>query len=87
MAAEAPALSIGKKFLELGGFDEILAPFYLEDTDLGYLAWKRGWKTMYQPASIVYHEHRGTIGKKFSDAYIQGVLQEKLSAVHVEKHP
>ncbi len=24
------------KFLELGGFDELLAPFYLEDTDLGY---------------------------------------------------
>lgn len=65
-----------KKFLELGGFDEILAPFYLEDTDVGYLAWKRGWKTMYQPASVVYHEHRGTIGKKFSDAYIQGVLRK-----------
>src|SRR5580698_5512947 len=64
------------KFLELGGFDEILAPFYLEDTDLGYLAWKRGWKTLYQPASIVYHEHRGTIGKKFSNAYIQGVLKK-----------
>ncbi|MGA3186163.1 MAG: glycosyltransferase [Bryobacteraceae bacterium] len=64
------------KFLELGGFDEILAPFYLEDTDLGYMAWKRGWKTMYQPASVVYHEHRGTIGKKFSDAYIQGVLKK-----------
>jgi O-antigen biosynthesis protein len=64
------------KFLELGGFDEILAPFYLEDTDLGYLAWKRGWKTMYQPSSVVYHEHRGTIGKKFSDAYIQGVLKK-----------
>ncbi len=64
------------KFLELGGFDEILAPFYLEDTDLGYLAWKRGWKTLYQPASIVYHEHRGTIGRKFSDAYIQGVLKK-----------
>jgi len=64
------------KFLELGGFDEILAPFYLEDTDLGYMAWKRGWKTMYQPASVVYHEHRGTIGKKFSEAYIQGVLKK-----------
>src|SRR5450755_1812992 len=27
-----------RKFLELGGFDELLRPFYLEDTDLGYLA-------------------------------------------------
>ncbi len=65
-----------RKFLELGGFDELLKPFYLEDTDLGYLAWKRGWKVLYQPASIVYHEHRGTIGKRFSDAYIQGVLKK-----------
>ncbi|MBZ5603853.1 MAG: glycosyltransferase [Acidobacteriia bacterium] len=65
-----------KKFLELGGFDELLAPFYLEDTDLGYMAWKRGWKVLYQPASVVYHEHRGTIGKRFSEAYIQSVLKK-----------
>jgi len=64
------------KFLELGGFDELLAPFYMEDTDIGYLAWKRGWKNLYQPASVVYHEHRGTIGKRFSNAYIQGVLRK-----------
>jgi GT2 family glycosyltransferase/glycosyltransferase involved in cell wall biosynthesis len=64
------------KFLELGGFDHLYRPFYLEDTDLGYLAWKRGWKVLYQPASIVYHEHRGTIGKRFSDSYIQEVLKK-----------
>ncbi len=65
-----------RKFLELGGFDELLAPFYLEDTDLGYMAWKRGWKVLYQPRSIVYHEHRGTIGKSFSVAHIQAVLRK-----------
>jgi GT2 family glycosyltransferase/glycosyltransferase involved in cell wall biosynthesis len=65
-----------RKFLELGGFDELLAPFYLEDTDLGYMAWKRGWKVLYQPRSIVYHEHRGTIGKRFSEAQIQAVLKK-----------
>jgi GT2 family glycosyltransferase/glycosyltransferase involved in cell wall biosynthesis len=65
-----------RKFLELGGFDELLKPFYLEDTDLGYLAWKRGWKVLYQPASAVFHEHRGTIGKHFSPGYIQTVLQK-----------
>ena len=64
------------KFLELGGFDKLLEPFYLEDTDLGYMAWKRGWKVLYQPRSIVYHEHRGTIGKKFSEAHIQAVLKK-----------
>lgn len=65
-----------RKLLELGGFDELLAPFYLEDTDLGFMAWKRGWKVLYQPASIVHHEHRGTIGKKFSREYIDSVLQK-----------
>lgn len=65
-----------RKFLELGGFDELLAPFYMEDTDIGYLAWKRGWKNLYQPGSVVYHEHRGTIGKRFSATYIHGVLQK-----------
>ena len=63
-----------RKFFEIGGFDELFRPFYLEDTDLGYLAWKRGWKVLYQPASVVYHEHRGTIGKRFSEAYIGQVL-------------
>jgi GT2 family glycosyltransferase/glycosyltransferase involved in cell wall biosynthesis len=65
-----------RKFLELGGFDHLLAPFYLEDTDLGFAAWKRGWKVLYEPRSVVFHEHRGTIGKTFSDAYIQGVLKK-----------
>ena len=65
-----------RKFLEVGGFDELLAPFYLEDTDLGFLAWKRGWKVLYQPNSVVFHEHRGTIGKHFSSEYIDSVLQK-----------
>src|SRR5579871_2359331 len=65
-----------RKFLELGGFDRLLEPFYLEDTDLGYMAWKRGWKVLYQPKSWVYHEHRGTIGKRFREEQIQAVLKK-----------
>jgi GT2 family glycosyltransferase/glycosyltransferase involved in cell wall biosynthesis len=64
-----------RKFLELGGFDELYAPFYLEDADLGYRAWKRGWKVLYQPRSIVWHEHRGTIGKHFRPAQIERILK------------
>ncbi len=68
-----------RKFLELGGFDELLAPFYMEDTDVGYLAWKRGWKVLYQPRSVVYHEHRGTIGKRFTAAHIDLVLKKNFA--------
>jgi GT2 family glycosyltransferase/glycosyltransferase involved in cell wall biosynthesis len=65
-----------RKFLELGGFDPLFHPFYLEDTDLGFLAWKRGWKVLYQPSSVVHHEHRGTIGKRFAPDYIQSIVQK-----------
>ena len=65
-----------RKFLELGGFDELFAPFYVEDVDLGYMAWKRGWINMYAPDSVVYHEHRATIGKRFSEPYIESVIQK-----------
>ncbi len=64
------------KFLELGGFDPLLEPFYLEDADVSYMAWKRGWFVFYEPRSVVYHEHRGTIGKHSSETEIQQVLQQ-----------
>ena len=65
-----------RKFLELGGFDPLLRPFYLEDTDLGFMAWKRGWQVLYQPRSVVFHEHRGTIGRHFSQNRIQRVYDK-----------
>ncbi|MBI2265561.1 MAG: glycosyltransferase family 2 protein [Armatimonadetes bacterium] len=42
-----------KDFLDLGGFDPLFAPGALEDVDLGYRAWKRGCKVLYEPCSIV----------------------------------
>ena len=65
-----------RKFLELGGFDPLYEPFYYEDTDLGFQAWKRSWKVFYQPRSVVYHEHRGTIGRRFSRERIERVLKK-----------
>ena len=65
-----------RKFLALGGFDPLWEPFYLEDTDISYNAWKRGWMVLYQPRSIVHHDHRGTIGKYFSTAFIRRTLEK-----------
>lgn len=47
---------------ELAGFQEAYSPFYWEDADLGYRAWKRGWKSLYQPAATVFHQHSACIG-------------------------
>lgn len=45
------------KYLSLGGFDDLYYPFYSEDVDLCYRAWKRGWKTIFEPKSVVCHHH------------------------------
>lgn len=49
------------KLLELGGFDPIYSPFYVEDVDLSYQAWKRGWKCLLEPSATVYHFSNSTI--------------------------
>ncbi|MBN1656835.1 MAG: glycosyltransferase family 2 protein [Anaerolineae bacterium] len=52
------------RFKALGGFDESL--YIYEDVDLGYRAWKRGWRVFHQPESIVYHKGRATSHQLFS---------------------
>lgn len=59
-----------KKWQKLGGMDEIYHPFYWEDIDLSYRAQKLGWEIWWEPASIVYHAHGGTIEKYFSKNYV-----------------
>lgn len=43
------------RFVALGGFDDLYRPGYYEDFDLTYRAWERGWKSVYEPRSLIYH--------------------------------
>lgn len=73
--ASGGALAVDKeKFLKLGGFDEDL--FYWEDVDLGYRAWKRGWKNIFEPRSIVYHKKQGSMKKRYSKNEILALARE-----------
>ncbi|MBI2944682.1 MAG: glycosyltransferase [Candidatus Wallbacteria bacterium] len=47
-------------FMELGGFDDLFRPAYWEDVDLSMRAWRRGWKVLYEPSSVMHHQHRAT---------------------------
>lgn len=58
---------------ELGGFDEIYTPFYWEDIDLSYRAYKRGWKVIFDPSVKVLHKHESTIGKFYDKNYIRNI--------------
>jgi len=58
-----------KKYLELGGLLDLL---YCEDLELGYRAWKwRGWRTIYEPRSWVYHD----LGTSFTQVFTRKELK------------
>jgi hypothetical protein len=64
----APTLDAGgcaaydrEKLVALGGFDELYWPYFWEDKDLSYVAWKRGFRVLVEPRSIMCHRHHATI--------------------------
>ena len=57
-----------QKFLELGGFNRLFAPAYCEDIDLCFRAWRRGWRCIYEPGSLVWHRHQASWGVHSTDS-------------------
>ncbi len=58
----------------LRGFDVLYNPFYWEDIDLSYRALKAGYKVIFEPKSVVIHEHEeGAIKNKFKPFHIQKI--------------
>jgi GT2 family glycosyltransferase len=49
-----------RKFLELGGFDRLYYPAYVEDVDVCFRAWRRGWRCIFEPNSMVLHREGGS---------------------------
>src|SRR6202020_2846844 len=50
----------------LGGGSEVFEPAYVEDLDLGYRAWKRGWPSVFCAAAQVEHRHRATTSRYYT---------------------
>jgi len=49
-----------RKYLELGGMDLMFAPAYWEDIDLCWRARQKGLRILFEPKSVVYHQHETT---------------------------
>lgn len=59
---------------KLGGFNELYSPFYWEDIDLSYRALKSGYEILFEPKSVVVHEHeKGSIKKAYSQFQIKTI--------------
>jgi sugar transferase (PEP-CTERM/EpsH1 system associated) len=63
-----------RKFLQLGGFDALYSPMYVEDTDLSYRAWRIGWEVLFAPESIVYHKHRASSNRRFGASRLTALI-------------
>jgi GT2 family glycosyltransferase len=63
-----------KKFLELGGYDELYLPGRYEDVDLCYRGWKRGWKGLYAPESRKMHLGGASFEKTFDEKQTQALV-------------
>ena len=54
-----------KFFISTGGFDEYYFAGY-EEIELGLRVWQYGYKALYIPSAIMYHERIGTFGDYFN---------------------
>jgi rhodanese-related sulfurtransferase len=63
------------KLRELGGLDEAYDPAYVEDLDIGYRAWQRGWPTVYVAGSLVEHRHRATTSRYYTREQLDRILE------------
>jgi len=63
-------------WLKLGGMDLLYKPFYWEDVDMGYRAWKRGWRILWAPDCKCVHDHqKSVIATNFTKEFVLGTAQ------------
>lgn len=82
----ANALVDRKKLLMLGGFDELFAPFYIEDVDLSIRAWRLGWKCYYEHNSVCRHKISASIKSTHKRNSVRAVYDRNkmyLQAIHL----
>lgn len=57
-----------RRFLALGGFDELYLPGRLEDVDLAYRAYQAGLRCLYVPDAVAWHVGMGSFGPVYGAA-------------------
>lgn len=78
----ANALLHRDRFLEIGGFNEMFSPFYVEDYELSLRAWRLGWRCYYEHAAVCRHRTSTTIRSKSRKSYIKMISNRNKWYVH-----
>ena len=77
-----------KNFIDIGGFNELFSPFYVEDFELSLRAWRLGYKCYFEYNAVCRHRTSATInssGKRRSVKTIYNRNKMFLHAIHLEK--
>ncbi|MBP1594684.1 MAG: putative glycosyltransferase [Acidobacteria bacterium] len=68
------------KFLDLSGFDPLTA--MVEDVELSYRAWKRGWLVRYEPRGVACHDASQTMGRRYGRRSLDKVSRRSRILMH-----
>ena len=71
-----------EKILQLGGFDELFAPYYVEDYELSVRAWRLGWKSYYDHNSICRHKESVTVRSKSKKHQVNKIYYRNKMYLH-----
>ena len=85
----ANALVDRKKLIALGAFDEIFSPFYIEDCDLSFRAWRLGWKCYYENRAVCRHQTSFSVKANSKKNYVEVVYNRNklfLHAIHLKNY-
>lgn len=66
----------------LGGFDTLFSPGYLEDLDLGYRARKRGYTIVWSAQAIVHHTPESTFNRTYAPRRLNHIKDRNFLLVH-----
>lgn len=64
-----------RKLRQAGCVGEVFTPAYVEDLDLGYRGWVRGWPTVFVSGAKLVHHHRSTTSRYFTQDQIQAAVE------------
>lgn len=78
----ANALVSREKILSIGGFNELFSPFYVEDTELGIRAWRRGWVCYYEHQAICRHQLSASVKTAAQAHYVKEIYNRNKLFLH-----
>lgn len=78
----ANALIDRHKLLQLGGFNELFSPFYVEDYELSLRAWRLGYTCYYDHFAVCRHQVSTSIKAKSKKNYINTIYYRNKLFLH-----